>query len=244
MNISRFVVLASATFLLSACAFTGALGGNVISGSGKPTTRTFDFSDFTSISLSNSFQAEITRADSFGVEITADDNLFDHIQVTKQGTTLQITLDETHQYSFGPNTLKAKLTLPTLTGVTLSGASHATLSGFESTQDLNVNVSGASRLDGDIESGAARIDANGGSQVSLQGSGQNATLRASGASQLQLGHFALDSANVNLSGASTATVNVKSRLDYDLSGASHLTYSGNPTIGSSRTSGASSASQQ
>ncbi len=235
--------LVPAMLLLAACTFTAPLG-NVVFGSGKTVTRTFNFSDFTAVNLANAFQGEITRGDSFGVEITADDNLFDYIHVTKTGSTLNIELDHLHQYSLGPNALRAKVTLPTLTGLTVSGASRATLSGFKSIQDLTVNASGASGVNGSIESGAVHIDASGSSQVRLQGAGQQASLAAHGASQLYLGSFALDSASVNMSGASTAEVNAKSKLDYNLSGASHLTYSGSPAIGSSRTSGASSAYRQ
>jgi hypothetical protein len=48
------------------------------------------------------------------------------------------------------------------------------------------------------------------------------------------------SASVELSGASTGAINVKTSLDYSLSGASTLRYQGNPKIGSARSSGASS----
>jgi hypothetical protein len=51
-------------------------------------------------------------------------------------------------------------------------------------------------------------------------------------------------ATVNLSGASSGTVNARDKLEYGLSGASHLDYRGQPTIGEADVSGASSVSQK
>jgi len=78
----------------------------------------------------------------------------------------------------------------------------------------------------------------------LKGSATEAKLEGSGASHLDLSDFALDQAAVELSGASHATIQVKTKLNYSLSGASHLSYKGDPTIGEKEKSGASSASHK
>jgi RNA polymerase sigma factor (sigma-70 family) len=106
--------------------------------------------------------------------------------------------------------------------------------------DVNASISGASNVEGSIESKTVKLDASGASNVKLIGSAKQATLSATGASLLPLGDFALETAKVKLTGASNATLNVKSKLDYSLSGASRLRYQGNPTIGEARSSGASS----
>lgn len=106
--------------------------------------------------------------------------------------------------------------------------------------DVNASLSGASKLEGSVESKTVKLDASGASNVKLTGSAKQATLSATGASRLPLGDFALETAKVKLTGASNATLNVKSKLDYSLSGASRLQYQGNPTIGESHSSGASS----
>ena len=60
---------------------------------------------------------------------------------------------------------------------------------------------------------------------------------------LSKGGFPVHNADVKLSGASQATVNLDGRLDADLSGASHLEYIGEPTMGVMTTSGASTVSR-
>ena len=54
----------------------------------------------------------------------------------------------------------------------------------------------------------------------------------------------VNNADVRLSGATSGTVNLNGRLDADLSGASKLSYLGEPTMGNINTSGASTLSKK
>ena len=66
----------------------------------------------------------------------------------------------------------------------------------------------------------------------------------SGASNLDLSNFHVNDANIGLSGASHATVNLDGRLDVEASGASSLEYIGEPTLGNINTSGASTVNKK
>ncbi|MFC1965289.1 GIN domain-containing protein, partial [Chloroflexota bacterium] len=72
------------------------------------------------------------------------------------------------------------------------------------------------------------------------GSANNIIANVSGASRFNLGGFIVNNANVTFSGASKGTVNLNGRLDANLSGASKLSYVGEPTMGTIKTSGGSS----
>ena len=54
----------------------------------------------------------------------------------------------------------------------------------------------------------------------------------------------IKNADIELSGASNGTVNLDGTLNADLSGASHLYYAGEPTLGDIDISGASSISRK
>jgi RNA polymerase sigma factor (sigma-70 family) len=118
-----------------------------------------------------------------------------------------------------------------------SGASKVTL---KTSGDINATITGASNLDGSIESQNVKLNASAASKVKLKGSAKKGILSASGACHLELGDLALETANVKLTGASHAAIQVKTKLDYSLSGASKLRYQGNPTIGQAHSTGASS----
>jgi hypothetical protein len=136
-------------------------------------------------------------------------------------------------------TREAEVTLPELTGLDLSGACHGAITGFSSTKALDVDLSGASHLLGNIDAGDAWFDVSGASQVNLSGSARDVVIDASGASQVKLADFPVDDATVEASGASKVTVNPSGRLDADASGASRVHYLGDPTLGDIDTSGAS-----
>jgi hypothetical protein len=214
-----------------------------IVGSGKQETKKIDVADFTSLDVSSAITVEVTKADRFSVSVTADDNLLEHIKVDKKDSTLHIRLADGKSFH-SKNPFRATITMPALKSVTLSGACHGTVQGFESNEDLTVKVSGASTLGGTVKAKNLKAEAAGASKVTLKGSATNATLSGSGSSQFLLADFAVDNATVHLAGASKAEVRAKSKLDYDVSGASHLHYLDNPTIGKKASTGASSATNK
>ena len=87
-------------------------------------------------------------------------------------------------------TMKARITMPELTGVNGSGATQITIDGFEfELRDLTVDVSGASTLRGQIDAGNLRADVSGASRLELTGQGQDGRITVSGASQANLADF-------------------------------------------------------
>lgn len=210
-----------------------------IVGSGKAVTKEYQLKDFNSVDISSVFHVEITHGDTFKTSITADDNLFDYIKATKEESTLHLSLDSKNKSIHTTIQLKAKVTMPSLRNLKLGGASHATVDGFKSSSEISFELDGASHLIGELKTKEFALDASGASHVELSGSATKAKLIGSGASQMNLEKFAVDQTDIELSGASHATILVKSKLDYSLSGASHLNYGGDPTIGRSDKSGAS-----
>jgi hypothetical protein len=211
-------------------------------GSGDLETETYTFADFNKVEISSAFEFEIEQSSSYSIEITVDDNIMEYVRVSQDGQTLKIGLKPATW--IGPATLKASVTMPELSGLDISGASRGTVSNFSSTENLDIMVSGASRVTGDIVAGDVDFDVSGASSVELDGSANDIVADVSGASSLKLDDFTVSNANVDLSGASSGTVNLNGRLDADVSGASRLWYIGEPTMGDIDTSGASTVSKK
>ncbi len=229
-------------FVLVSLAGVGALlaaacygGHGRTAGSGHVVTEQREFTDFTALDLENIFDTEVVQSDSFSVTITADDNLQERVKVSKDGEILKLRLERRR---FHHITLKAKITMPVLSGLDLDGLSRVTVTGFKSSQDLHLDLSEASSLTGDIEAGDVVIEVSDASAVTLAGSASTLTLDASGRSRVNLADFTVNEASVELSGFSLATVSASERLDpVDLSGDSRLEYLGDPTFGEIDTSG-------
>jgi hypothetical protein len=246
---------------ISIMADSPASKGNIV-------TREMDFSDFTNIEVSSCFKVSIMRSDSYSVNVAANENLFDYINVSKSGSTLKISIKPLPLPS-GPKllsrrpSLQAEITMPELHKLRLGSAATCIVSGFSSQGGLDLNVTGNSVLDIDIECGKTKVEISGASRLrgemkltdaeftlsgasraELSGSANSVMLNAWGASRLDLADFVLDDTSVNLKGASEATVKLNGRLDLDLSGGSRLYYSGNPTMGKINVSGTSTLSQR
>jgi hypothetical protein len=234
----KFFILFIALAMLFGCAQIP------ITGSGNLVTQEEPIIGFDKVDISHSFEVDISQGESFSVIIRIDDNLVEHLQVVKEGSSLKIGLDPNRNYTASKATMTAEVTMPELTGLDLSGASHATISGFKSTNDFSVDLSGASSLVGDIEAAKTSFDLSGGSDANLSGSGQKTTIDAAGSSQIDLSNFLVADVMVNASGGSTATVNTSGRLNADASGASQVYYLGDPILGEIDSSGSSSVERR
>lgn len=235
-NLSVLGITIVAALLLVGCTIPGA---QTLIGSGNRVTVEKDLSGFSKIQVSSAFQVGITQSEDYSVVITVDEKVEPYLDVTVQGDTLRIAVRPGLTLAGAASPLQAKVSMPRLTGLELSGASRATVGGFKSADGLSAGISGASGLDGQVEAGDVRFAVSGASRVSLSGKGEKMALEVSGASQGNLGDFVVSEAVVEASGASRATVNVTGKLDADVSGASTLRYTGNPTMGSVKSSGAS-----
>jgi hypothetical protein len=211
-------------------------------GSGNLETEEYAFTDFTEVEIGSAFEFEIEQSSSYSINVTADDNVIDYVQVSQDGQTLKIRLGRV--LFLGPVTLRASVTMPQLRDLTASGASRGTVSGFSSNEDLDITISGASTVTGDITAGNVDFLISGASTIQLEGSADDIDANVSGASFFNLDNFIVNNADINFSGASSGTVNLNGRLDANLSGASTLWYIGEPTSTDINTSGGSTVSKK
>jgi hypothetical protein len=211
--------------------------------SGPLVTKDYDLSNFTAVVAGSAFEVEIMRSDSYGVSVTVNQSLVESLEVSVSGNTLHISLEPNVGLT-GAATMKAKVTMPELTGLDLSGASRTTLAGFNSGKSLKSEVSGASTLRGGLTCGDASFNISGASKVNLNGSAQDLKVEASGASTVDLSNFASQNTVVNANGASKVDVAASGSLDVEASGASTVRYTGEPAKLKTSISGASTVGQQ
>jgi len=246
------------TLLISGCR-TILVTKSGDTGTGETETRQFNFTEFTRVDIGSAFIYEIEQSDTYSISIRANNNLFDDIEVAKEGQTLKIEMEVPWAiFNIDPRP-KAVITMPQLYGLNSSGATNGAVSRFSSTDDLNItasgassvellaisagdvsfHVSGASKVSGDIKAEDIDLDVSGAGSVQLEGSASDTEIEASGASDLDLASLTVNNASVTLSGASDCTLNLNGRLDTNLSGASKLEYIGEPTLGKMDITGAS-----
>jgi hypothetical protein len=227
-----FISLLNIVTLLSVI-FTGC--GGEITGSGTLTTKSYDYTGFTMIEVESGFVLTVTQSQSYEIEVTTDDNILEHLDITMTGNTLKLGLSG----SVSPTILRAEISMPGIEGINLSGGSKAVITGFNSNETFSVTLTGGSVLTGDIVSGDVGFGISGGSMVTLTGSGRDLMVRSSEGSEMTLDEFPVNNADINIDGGGRSFININGKLDTVLTGGSELYYIGEPEMGNVNVSGGS-----
>lgn len=179
--------------------------------SGERGSRTYDYQDFDRVGISGQWEVTLERGDAWRVAVEVPVELLEYLRVERDGDVLELGLEGGWvRGGWGRNrdALKATITMPSLEGLELSGASSLSFSGFEG-RELSIVSSGASEL----RANASRYD--------------DLRLVLSGAGAAQLGDLTATNADVTVSGAADVVLRMGGgRLTGRLSGASDLDYFG------------------
>jgi len=176
-----------------------------------------NLADFKTIEVGGIFEVEVVANKEFSVEVEADDNLLQYIKTEVHNGTLEIS---TEKRISPKERIRVRISAPNIERLEVSGASKLSLA--------------------DVKNDTLRVDASGASKIKVDGETRNLEVELSGASRLDAENLKAENVNVDGSGASSANVNVSGDLKADLSGASKVTYTGNPRNLEKSTSGASS----
>jgi hypothetical protein len=208
-------------FVVCVAALTLAGCGSVGPGrsaSGKTGSKQLNTAGVTRLEVGSAFDVRVTLGQPETATVTYDDKLAD-------------LLDS--------GTLRIQLKPHATVRIQAAGASAVTVSGRLQASGLRVEISSASRIAAELGLDRANATVSGASHLALSGTAGTLTAVASGASGLDLADLSLHDLDVQLSGASHASVQVDQTIAAQLSGASTLTYKGNPQFTKRDTSGAS-----
>ena len=197
--------------------------------------REFAVMDFDRIEMGSGFRIEVEQSVSFAVEAHGDQRNLDDLEIFVHANTLVARFRNNGNRN---HSTSIEIKMPALSGVNFSGGTYTRIKGFESDQQLDINLSGSSLCE--MEIGYRKMDVilSGASKLNLNGLGDEIKAELSGASELMAFEYPVRAANVNISGASHGRVTVSDDLDAIASGASRLLYRGSPSV-KSNVSGAS-----
>jgi hypothetical protein len=194
--------------------------GGATTGSGNYVTETYSYSDFEEIEAKYGIQVKLTQDDEYSVSVKIDDNLFEKLDISKEGDTLKIKL-EPGIYTRAQAV--ATITMPDLTRLDLATGSHGKVTDFTITDDIDINVST-------------------GSHLTMSGTGEDVSLDVTTGSHADLSGFKADNVDASYSAGSHGSVFADGDLDADISTGSQVSYYGNPDLGRISVSSGSSLS--
>ena len=195
--------------------------GSAIKGSAVAGSEVRNATDFKGVDVGGIFQVVITAGKDFSVEVQADDNLLQYIKTDVEDGVLKI---ETTERINSHTPMRVRISAPDIESIDASGACRVSVAGVKNSS-LDIDTSGASKLKIEGETSVVNVEVSGASNIDAE------SLKAR-------------TATVDASGASNVSLFVTERLMSDASGASKISYSGNPTSVEKKTSGVSSVYQK
>jgi hypothetical protein len=196
-------------------------------------TKGYNFTDFNRIEVGRTneflnwwntgshFEIEVNQSSTYKIDITANENILEFINVSQSGDTLKIVINRP-KIGTDRAVMKAQISLPDLHGINLSGESIGVVRGFDSNQEFAAQVSGVSSLDLDMKASAAMLSISSSCRAAVRGSFSKFDAEVSGASNLDT-DIQTENAGLRVSSSSHVTHKGTSRdFKVVLSGASTL----------------------
>ncbi|HEX8106398.1 MAG TPA: head GIN domain-containing protein [Kofleriaceae bacterium] len=190
-----------ALVVLAGCSWTG------VQGSGNAKSEVRNVPAFSAVEVAGSFDAEIAVGPESHVEITGDDNIVPLVTSDVHGDRLEIGTRKNVRPSVR---LVARITVPRLTGIRLTGSGDIAAHGVQA-DHLRVILSGSGTIRADGTAHEAEIDVTGSGTVALD-------------------KLAAERVRVSVSGSGDVAVAASKALDVSITGSGDVTYRGDPEL--------------
>ncbi|WP_460880778.1 GIN domain-containing protein [Pontibacter rugosus] len=205
--------------------------------------RTMNYGNFNRISISGPYHVQLKQGE-YSVVVRADNDEMERIEFDLNGDELEITTEEKYFRLFEDRKpVLIQITAPNLSTIDLSGAIKADIIGFTSDK-LRMNFSGAIQTVANLNVRDLRVDASGATVSKFTGKADRFELDATGACGIDANQLEAAYVDVDVTGAGVAEVFATSTLRADATGASRITYRGNPSDTVINSSGPSSVKRQ
>jgi len=183
-------------------------------GSGDMETRQLTLDEFNALDVGGAFDIEVSFGKKQKVEVTIDDNLWDHFEAKVKGDWLNLDWGRSCSPS---DECKIKLVVSSLEEVSIHGACNLKINNFDDHKFV-YKLSGA----GDLE---------------MDGKVDNLEVKISGAGDADTTDLKAKDVKVSISGAGNAKVYASESIRARISGVGNLTYYGDPEDKDTRVSG-------
>jgi hypothetical protein len=226
--------LLACTALLLALAL--ALAGAGSAAAADVTRETRVATGFTRIAIDGDADVVLRQGTTQGVTLEATPQALQRIRTVVRDRTLTVTLDEQRswwQWMFGGGkTRSPRITIDVVQLERIEAAGSVRFSGSRLVGDeLELEFAGACSISvADLQVSRLRVEGAGAVKAELAGKVTEQAVELSGAGSYQAPRLVSDIAELEVSGAGKAVVNVQKSLRVTISGAGSIQYVGNPTV--------------
>ena len=216
----RLIIGFIAALVLNSC--LGLVGER---GNGVRVEETIKVDEFDKVEIGGAFIVKLTPDNASNVVIEADENLIDYIEVAVRGTTLEVNSKRRLDSREG---VFIHIPVGNLSRLSCSGASEVSTTKPLQTKDLDIDLSGAGKLDLMLDAENISLDVSGATLVYLDGAAKLLEINMSGAGSLEASELEVQDCVARISGVGKILVNFKGTLDAEVSGLGQVEYVGEP----------------
>lgn len=221
------LALTAAILPLSACGLANGMSGDVVQPSGSGSTRSFDVSGFTGVSLRGSDDVEVKSGSGFAVTAEGDSALLDRLEIRKDGDTLRIgRKDGDWKWGGRDRVAKITVTLPRLTSADVAGSGDMTVERAEG--DFDGSIAGSGNLSiAQLRGGKADLSVAGSGDLRIA-AGQASEIDASIAGSGDIDAAALKAVrgDISIAGSGNLRAQVTGEADISIVGSGDVELTG------------------
>ena len=197
----------------------------------SPYSERRDVSGFNTLSFAVAGEVIISLGNDYSVVLEGDKDYIREIETKVYGKDLRIKTNK--WYNFGNKKVVVRITMPALTGVSVSGSGRVTVSDPLKGGDLNVDISGSGKVFiRDVALGEIECSISGSGSLNIAGSGtvRSLELNISGSGSYVGEATRIATLEASISGSGSCNCYVTDMLEAAISGSGSIYYSGNPKI--------------
>ncbi len=214
-----------------------------------PNAEPRNLSGYHAIRISNAFDVYISQSNEEAVAISASKPEYRERIITKvENGVLIIRFDDDKKFWKGlsgdKTKLKAYISVKKLDRLDVSGACDIYFEDGISSEELHVELSGASDLKGKIDAKKLTFEISGASDATVSGNSAELKIEANGASDFKGFDLVSNYCDARASGASSINITVNKELSANASGASSVRFKGEGLIRDIKTSGSSNVTRK
>jgi hypothetical protein len=201
---------------------------------------------FTAIDASSAIDIYISQGDESGVAVSSiDKKVTERIRTEVKDGVLKIWFEGKGWTDWrSDRKMKAYVSVKSLAMIKASGACDVSIMGVLKSDQLNIELGGASDMSGELECKELTMNLNGASDTRLKGKIGKLSAKVSGASSVKGWDLTADYCEIDANGASSINVVVNKEISAKAGGASDIKIRGEGLIRDMKSSGASSISRK
>lgn len=189
--------------------------------------RDFPNAGFDKVDFGAAGTVDIHSGTRFAVHATGDQKWLDELNVRVVQGTLMVNWLHKHINMDKHNPLHITISMPRVSGVTLSGAGPVTVDRAEG-PDFNATLRGAGTIDiGSLHADSAQFEMGGAGKISAAGSAGSVDAHVRGVGTIDLGALAARAGRFDMSGTGSIKARVDGPADATMNGMGSIDISGN-----------------